>query len=128
MKAAETLTTTAHQINDRTATMESVVKKVESEHVQQTVITNQKLAEIGARLQTLEKRLGIKLPPGSGTPPATPEAGKLFGIDPELQAILQEAVEETDAELDAKRKMTVKEKLLSRLSESGKPSEPRKGE
>jgi hypothetical protein len=118
MQSADMLVKTAHELANTTATYFPKIQTLHQNITDQLALVHQKLSVVDGRITTVEKILRIKTPT-SGSEQTEGTRG-LENVDPALATMIQETVNETDAELAAKRKATLQDKLRAKLDSAGK--------
>lgn len=118
MQSTDMLVKTAHELANTTATYFPKIQALHQNITDQLTLVHQKLSIIDGRITTVEKILRIKTPTSGSEQTEGPR--DLENVDPALATIIREAVNETDAELAAKRKATLQDKLRTKLDSTGK--------
>jgi len=113
MNSVNMITRTAHVINERTA----VIEKLHSEFIAQQVVISQNISDLIGRIDTIEKRMGIKAVKPELMDKVSEE--NLKGVDPDLIAMLKDADSEATQEAAALKKDIGKKKLAEKLAGAG---------
>ncbi len=119
MQSTDMLVKTAHELANTTATYFPKIQTLHQNITDQLTLVHQKLSTIDGRITTVEKILRIKAPTSSGSEQTEGTRG-LENVDPALATIIHDAINETDAELAAKRKATLQDKVRAKLDSVGK--------
>jgi hypothetical protein len=118
MQSTDMLVKTAHELTNITATYFPKIQTLHQGITDQLTLVHQKLSMIDGRITTVEKILKIKTPTSGNEQTEGPR--DLENVDPAIATIIRDAVSETDAELAAKRKATLQDKLRTKLDSAGK--------